>query len=425
MEIDYVNLLGLSLVAVGAPLLMDLLRLPIPDAVAMIVLGIGFGDSGLGWIAVDGAVELLSALGLAYLLFVAGLEIRLDLLRGRTLMIGFASFAISCAVAVGVGAALYAADLVDDVGVVVAALLTTSVGIVVVVLKDAGRLATPVGQLTLLGALLGDVASVALLSVLFVGPGGSMSGQLRGLVLFSVLGMSLAVAVLLASTIGVLRKAVARRLGGATQIAVRMSFAIMVGFAALAQVFGPEAILGAFLAGIAVSAISDRTAGTGATRGKLEVVGFGLLAPMFFVAAGLRFDIGALAGAGLVLVPLLLAAMILTRAVPSLIFLRLLPAREVLASAMLMSTKLTFVVAAVQIGLARGGLRPETASALITAAIITVLVLPAVASWSLRPRPIDGARAVDGAGAVDDARAVDGGPDVPGDVPPERPETPS
>jgi len=188
MEIDYVNLLGLTLIAVGAPLLMDLLRLPVPDAVAMILLGVGFGGSGLGWIDLDRSVELLSALGLAYLLFVAGLEIRLDLLRGRLLLVGTASFALSCGVAVGAGAVLYATDLVDDVGVVIAALLTTSVGIVVVVLKDADRLRSPIGQLTLLGALLGDVASVALLSVLFVGPDGTISGQLRGLLLFAVVG---------------------------------------------------------------------------------------------------------------------------------------------------------------------------------------------------------------------------------------------
>ncbi len=386
MEIDYVNLLGLTLIAVGAPLLMDLLRLPVPDAVAMILLGVGFGGSGLGWIDLDRSVELLSALGLAYLLFVAGLEIRLDLLRGRLLLVGTASFALSCGVAVGAGAVLYATDLVDDVGVVIAALLTTSVGIVVVVLKDADRLRSPIGQLTLLGALLGDVASVALLSVLFVGPDGTISGQLRGLLLFAVVGATLAVGVLLASNVSWLRDAIGHRLGGASQITVRLSFSMMVAFAALAQVFGPEAILGAFLAGIAVSAISDRTAGTGVTRGKLEVVGFGLLAPMFFVGAGLRFDVGALTADGLVLVPMLLGAMIATRALPGLLFLRLLSRREAAASALLMSTKLTFVVAAVQIGLARGGLRAETASALIVAAVITVLLFPAAASWALRPR---------------------------------------
>lgn len=388
MDIDYVNLLGLTLIAVGAPVLMDALRLPIPDAVAMILLGIAVGGSGLGWITLDGAVELLSALGLAYLLFVAGLEIRLELLHGRMILLGVVSFLLSGAIAVGIGAALYATGLVDDVGVVVAALLTTSIGIVVVVLKDAGRLQTPVGQLSLLGALLGDVASVALLSVLFMDPGATTGGQLRGLLLFAVVGAVLAVLVLVASSVPVLRVAVARRLGGATQLAVRLSFAAMVGFAALAQVLGPEAILGAFLAGVAVSAVSDRNAGSGATRAKLEVVGFGLLAPMFFVAAGVRFDAGALADAGLLLVPVLLVAMLATRAIPTLLFWRVLTPREMVASSLLMSTKLTFVVAAVQIGLARGGLAPATASALIAAAVVTVVVLPALASWTLGPGPV-------------------------------------
>ncbi len=65
MAIDYVNLLGLILVAVAAPLVVDLLRVPVPDAVAMILIGIAVGGSGLGWIRVDGGVELLAALGLA------------------------------------------------------------------------------------------------------------------------------------------------------------------------------------------------------------------------------------------------------------------------------------------------------------------------------------------------------------------------
>lgn len=62
MEIDYLNLLGLTLIAAGAPLLMDALRLPVPDAAAMILLGIALGTAGLGWIEIDGAVEQLSAL---------------------------------------------------------------------------------------------------------------------------------------------------------------------------------------------------------------------------------------------------------------------------------------------------------------------------------------------------------------------------
>lgn len=138
-----------------------------------------------------------------------------------------------------------------------------------------------------------------------------------------------------------------------------------------------------------MSAISDRTQGTGATRTKIEVIGFGLLVPTFFVTAGATFDLAALASstADLVLVPVLLVAMIATRALPTLLFGRMLARREVLTVGLLLSTKLTFVVAVVQVASAAGQITPATASALITAAIITVVALPAAAAWTLRRRP--------------------------------------
>ena len=353
----------------------------------MILIGIAVGGSGLGWIRVDGGVELLAALGLAYLLFVAGLEVRIDLLRGPALAAGLWAFLASAGLAVGLSLALYATGLIVNVGLIVATLLTTSLGIVVVVLKDTGMLDKPVGQLTLLGGLLGDFSSVALISVVSPAEGATLGGTLVGLAVFGAAGAVVAFALFRASTVERLRKAVERRQGGATQ-GVRLAVATMIGFAALAQVVGLQAILGSFVAGVAVSVISDRAKGSGTTRSKLEVIGFGLLAPIFFVTAGLNFDLGALASsaADLALVPILLVTMIATRALPTLLFGRLLTRREMLASGLLLSTKLTFVVAVVQVASAAGQVRPSTASALVTAAIITVIALPTAATWTLRRR---------------------------------------
>ncbi len=389
MAIDYVNLLGLILVAVAAPLVVDLLRVPVPDAVAMILIGIALGGSGLGWVRVDGGVELLAALGLAYLLFVAGLEVRIDLLRGPALATGLLAFLASAALAVGLALAMYAAGLIANVGVIVATLLTTSIGIAVVVLKDTGVLDKPVGQLTLLGGLLGDFTSVALISIVAPVQGTTLTGALIGLAVFCVAGLVLTLALLRASTIDRLRRAVERRRGGATQLGVRLAVATMIAFAALSQVVGLEAILGSFVAGVVVSVVSDRARGSGATRSSVEVIGFGLLMPIFFVTVGLTFDLAALAGsaADLALVPVLLVTMIVTRALPTLLFGRMLTRREMLASGLLLSTKLTFVVAVVQVAAADGQLRPSTASALITAAVITVVALPTAATWTLRRRP--------------------------------------
>ncbi len=389
MPIDYVNLFGLLLVAVVAPLLVDLLRVPVPDVVAMILIGIVVGNSGLGWIEVDGGVGLLFSLGLAYLSFVAGFEVRISMLRGPALVTGLWAFGLSAAIAVGLSLGMHAVGLIVNVGVIVATLLTTSLGIVVVVLKDAGVLNTRLGQLTLLGGLLGDFTSVALISVIVPAGGASLGRTLIGLAVFCAAGAVLALALLRISAVDALRRALAQRAGGATQLGVRLAVLTMVGFAALGQVLGLEAILGAFIAGVAASAISDRAQGTGTTRTKIEVIGFGLLMPIFFVTAGLKFDLAALASsaADLVLVPVLLVAMVVTRALPTLLFSRMLTNRELLASGLLLSTKLTFVVAVVQVAVAAGQITPATASALITAAIITVVAFPTATAWTLRRKP--------------------------------------
>lgn len=402
-EIDYLNLLGLVSIAMLAPLLVDLLRLPIPDVVAMILAGVAVGGSGLGWVEVDASVELLSALGLAYLLFVSGLEIRAIALRGR-IKVSMAAFFASLAIALVAAIGFRAAGLVSNIGIMVAVLITTSLGIVVVLLKDEGRLATPMGQLTLLGASLGDFGSVALLSVLFAGDDSPMAVRVLLLVLFAVALFTLGAAGVRMSSFARLRRAFARRAGGASRIVVRTSFTLMVGFAALANAVGLEAILGAFAAGVVVSVIADRVAGVddiaaigdddpgamGEVRGQLETIGFGLMAPLFFVSSGLRFDLGALLDSpeGLALVPLALLAMIATRLLPALLFAPFLDRREVLASGLLMSIKLTFVVATVQIGSEAGALTPAAASAIISAAMISVITIPTLVRWILRRMPV-------------------------------------
>src|SRR5262249_47757377 len=91
--------------------------------------------------------------------------------------------------------------------------------------------------------------------------------------------------------------------------------------------------------------------------------------------------------ANLVLVPVLLVAMIAARALPTLLYAKLLTLRELLASGLLLSTKLTFVVAVVQGAGATRQITPATPAALITAAVSTVVSFPTATAWTLRGRP--------------------------------------
>lgn len=84
--VDFVNLLGVLVVALIAPLVLGFApRVRVPAVVLEIVLGIVVGPSVLGWVEPDLAVQIVSLLGLAMLLFLAGLEIDVHRLRGRLL----------------------------------------------------------------------------------------------------------------------------------------------------------------------------------------------------------------------------------------------------------------------------------------------------------------------------------------------------
>ncbi len=80
--------------------------------VAEIILGIIVGPELLGLAHGDTLIEDLSAFGLAFLFFLAGLEIEFERIRGKPLELGFAGWLISMALGIGAAFALFAVDLV-------------------------------------------------------------------------------------------------------------------------------------------------------------------------------------------------------------------------------------------------------------------------------------------------------------------------
>ena len=82
-EVSFVNLLAVVAVALAVPLVLGFLpRLRVPSAVFEIVAGVVLGPGGLGLVHPDLPVRVLSVVGLAFLLFLAGLEIDLAACAG-------------------------------------------------------------------------------------------------------------------------------------------------------------------------------------------------------------------------------------------------------------------------------------------------------------------------------------------------------
>src|ERR687897_417310 len=313
--------------------------------------------------AIAFAVPLV--LGLAFLLFLAGLEIDLDRLRGARLRSAATGFVVSLAIALGIGLGLYAAGLIQAPLLVAIILSSTSLGIVIPVLADAGQSNTALGQLIIAGSSIADFGAIILLSLFYSGDSSSAGSTLL----------------------------------------------LLIGLVVVAQLFGLELILGAFFAG-AVLRLLDRDEMMTHTvfQTKLQAVGFGVFIPFFFMTSGMQLDVGALlsGGAALALVPVLLLALLLARGVPAALYRPMVGERDSLAAALLQATSLPFIVATTGIGMELGILSPAIGAAMVVAGLLSVVLFPLGALTLLRGGGNPGAVAQ--RDSLDDAGGDEPGP---------------
>ncbi len=387
-NISFTSLLLVTIIAFLAPLILGLLPIRgLPDVVLEIVTGIVIGPSVLGWARIDLPIQVLSLLGLAFLLFLSGLEVDLSRLRGRLLLIVGAGFLFSFVLALLVGYGLSVNGQVKSPLLIAIILSATALGVVVPVLKDAGESSSNFGQLVIAAATIAEFGTIILLSLFFSGEASS-----TGTKLILLAGLILLAAVFTLVVLRVERSmhitAVLQRLQDTTaQIRVRGAFLLLVGFVVLASFFGLEVILGAFIGGVILRLIdADRMMTHPEFHQKLEAVGFGVFIPIFFVATGLRFDLAALfaSPATILRVPIFLVALLVVRGVPAILYRSLVGKRHTIVAALLQATSLSFIVAAAQIGMQLGLITKATSAALIAAGILSVVIFPLLALTILR-----------------------------------------
>ncbi|HET7245347.1 MAG TPA: cation:proton antiporter [Streptosporangiaceae bacterium] len=385
-DVSFGNLLVVAAVAVLAPLVIGFFpRLRVPAVVLEIIGGIIIGPSVLGWVHVDLPVQILALFGLAFLLFLAGLEIDVHQLRGRLLRFAVLGYLVTLVLGYGAGTSFTAAGWVSQPLLLAIALSATSLGLVVPVLKDAGQVHSEVGQSALAAASVADFAAIVLLS-LFFSSGGSTGSKVVVLGAFAGLVAVTGLAVSGAARSMRLGQVLLRLQDTTAEIRVRFAVLLLVAFTALAERFGLESILGAFLAGAIVALVDRDSASHPNFRIKLEAIGYGFLVPVFFVSSGIKLDLAGLlhSPSALVRVPVFLLALLVVRGVPALIGLRANGTRPTLALGLLQATSLPFIVTATQIGVTLGKITPVTAAALVCAGLLSVLIFPLLALTLLR-----------------------------------------
>src|SRR5438045_6210812 len=170
--VHYTNLLIVVTVGLLAPLALGFFpRLRLPAVVLELALGIVIGPSGLGWTKADQPVSILALIGLAFLLFLSGLEIDVERLRGRIFKLTTVGFALSFAIPITPGLGLSAGGFVGSPLFVAIVLAASSVSVIFPVLKDANVTSSRFGQLVLASASVAEFGAIILLSLFFSGKG--------------------------------------------------------------------------------------------------------------------------------------------------------------------------------------------------------------------------------------------------------------
>ena len=381
LVLSFNSVLIIAAISVLVPVVLGLLpRVPVPGAVLMVVAGIIVGPSVLGWARIDAPVQVLAQLGLGMLLFLAGLEIDVDRLRGPLSRLAGEAFVVSAALAVLCAVFFWLAVPSDQPLLLAIILMSTSAGLLLPILKDAGEGTTEFGQLVMTAAALAEVVPILLLSLFFSAAAKTTADQLVSLAIFLALLVLIGLALTRVRRLHALDRLLDRLEERSGQLRVRAALALALGCGVLAYQFGFASILGAFAAGLLVRLVevSGREPNE-QFLAKLEGIGFGFLIPIFFISVGVGFNLKDLLNhpSALVEVPLFLVALLVVRGVPALLYKRVMDTRHAAAAGLLQATSLTFVIVAAAIGRETGKLSPSVGAALVTAGLLSAALFPA------------------------------------------------
>ncbi|MHC0036677.1 cation:proton antiporter domain-containing protein [Pseudoneobacillus sp. C159] len=378
------SLVMVMLVAFLTPILMHRFKLSfIPVVVAEILMGLLIGKSGFNIVHEDMWLETLSTLGFIFLMFLSGLEIdfssfkrnqkRERLANGKTEP---NSFGVASLIFIGIFVLSLALSyiivllgFVDNIFLMTLIISTISLGVVLPTLKEAQLTKTVIGQIILLIAVIADLVTMILLAV-FVSLNETDGGNTWLLLFLFIAGVGLyfiGKRFKNRAFLEVMSK-------GTIQIGTRAVFALIIVLVAVSETVGAENILGAFLAGVLVSLLSPNQE----LVHKLDSFGYGFLIPIFFVMVGVNLDIWSLfSDLGLLLlIPILLFALFISKIIPVYLLTRWYDLKSVLAAGFLLTSTLSLVIAAATIGERIGVITPEMSGTFILVAIITSIISP-------------------------------------------------
>ncbi|MCL6573877.1 MAG: monovalent cation:proton antiporter family protein [Bacillus sp. (in: Bacteria)] len=385
-HVPVISLLIVVTMAFLTPIFLHRLKLAIiPVVVAEIIVGLVIGKSGFNVVHEDMWLSTLSSLGFIFLMFLSGLEIDFKAFSGgkkRAILPNGKkepnSFVVAALIFVGIfifslglSFLFVLAGFIDNAFLMTLIISTISLGVVVPTLKEAHLMKTVIGQIILLVAVIADLATMILLAV-FVSIYEAGHGNTWLLLILFAAGV---VFYFIGKTFKN-RTFMETLSTGTVHIGTRAVFTLIILLVGLSETVGAENILGAFLAGVLVSLLSPNQE----LVHKLDSFGYGFLIPIFFVMVGVNLDVWTLFSEKklLLLIPLLLMGLLLSKLVPVYLLKIWYDTKTVLASGFLLTSTLSLVIAAATIGERMEIITAQMGGTLILVAVLTSIITPIV-----------------------------------------------
>jgi len=337
-------ILTLSLLIWSSPFLAKMIRIPTPPI--EIILGSLFAYMGL--IGEHEYFDLVAEVGFLYLMFLAGLEVNLKQILNTTRSIIHKSFIFLFFMAMF---SLFFGWLFELSVIVIISLPLISIGLLASLSKVYGKDQEWL-KLAFIVGVIGEIISIAALTILeaasFVGFGWELLEKITYLVLFLFAVFILyRILHLVFWWYPELKTTLMPKFDTSDQdirLAISLFFIMIVVMLSL----GLELALGAFIAGVAISAFFHHEK---KLEEKMSSLGFGFLVPLFFIHVGASFDLNALALQGIVSGALLITVlMIMIRVLSAIVLKHIYGSMNALLAALSLSMPLTLLVAVATVG---------------------------------------------------------------------------
>jgi Kef-type K+ transport system membrane component KefB/Trk K+ transport system NAD-binding subunit len=339
-------------------------------------------------------LEFLALTGFIFLMFLIGLEIDMDQmifsfprkrinyprLKKNPLVIAIAYFCLTILLSYAAATGLSHIVQIRNNWYCSLIMATTSVSIILPVLKNRGEATGAYGQMLIITAAIADILSIVLFTfTAYIIKNGFRIEIMLILFLFAFFYISYRLGNRFRN-ISALKKITFQLSHAASQLSIRGAMALLLIFVVISQYISPEVVLlGAFLSGILLSLFLHKQRSL--LLVKLDGMGYGFFIPVFFIMVGVKFDPSALKEFESSLIPfliILLLAMFVIKVIPSFLFIKEFGTRRALSGGFLLSSRLSLIIAASAIGLELGVISPGTNASFIIMALATCFVGPVI-----------------------------------------------